>query len=222
MELETKLSKIEADAVSSDGLITGYASRFGLLDQGGDIVAKGAFSRSLNTRHPKMYWMHRPSEPIGKWLDVSEDSEGLRVSGKLNMDVQRAREAYALLKSGDIDGLSIGYYPVKSSVKGEARILEDIELFEVSVVSEQMLREATVDQVKAADRKKNFEEAIAAAKDGNPTLLKRAVENSLRDVGAPAWLAKAQAALAPQALGDGSRDASASEIAKLIKDSFKV
>jgi hypothetical protein len=48
------------------------------------------------------------------------------------------------------------------------------------------------------------------------------VEGALRDAGFPAWLAKAQAALAPQALGDGQRDASASEIAKLIKTSFTV
>ncbi len=216
MELETKFSKIEADAVTADGLISGYASRFGLLDQGGDIVAKGAFSRSLKGRQPKMFWMHRASEPIGKWTDVVEDDDGLRVTGKLNMDVQRAREAYALLKAGDIDGLSIGYATRKSSVRGNARVLNDVELYEVSIVSEQMLREATVDQVKSMD------EILSGAKSGDSVPLKRAVEKALRDAGFPAWLAKAQAALAPQALGDGSRDASASEIAKLIKDSFKV
>lgn len=216
MELETKFSKLEAEAVSDEGTIVGYASRFGIVDQGGDVVAKGAFSRSLKSRFPKMYWMHRSSEPIGKWIEAVEDETGLRVKGRLNMEVQRAREAHSLLKAGDINGLSIGFRTVKSSMQGNARKLEDIELYEVSIVSEPMLMEATVDQVKSID------DILSGAKSGDFVPLKRATEKALRDAGFPAWLAKAQAALAPQALGDGSRDASASEIAKLIRDSFKI
>ena len=76
--------------------------------------------------------------------------------------------------------------------------------------------EAGVDAVKSVN------DVIQATKSGDFVPLKRAVEDALRDAGFPAWLAKAQAALAPQALGDGQRDASASETAKAISRAFKL
>lgn len=215
MELAKKFSRLEGEAVAEDGTISGYASRFGIKDMGGDIVVAGAYAKSLVERTPKMFWSHDPAQPIGIWSKVEEDSVGLRVSGKLALNTIKGRETYELLKMGAIDGLSIGYIVRKSGRSGSARLLQEVEVHEISVVSLQMQREATVDAVKSMD------EIILASKSGDFAPLKRAVEGAMRDAGFPAWLAKAQAALAPQALGDGSRDASAAEIAKLIKTSFR-
>ena len=214
MDLETKFSSLEPDAVDEAGSFAGYATRFGIKDKGGDIVVKGAYAKSLNERMPKMLWSHRQWEPIGIWIKAFEDDVGLRVEGKLALNTIKGKETHELMKLGAVNGLSIGYITRKSDIRGNARMLQELDLHEVSVVTFPMQNEATIDAVKSVD------DLVLASKSGDFAPLKRAVEGALRDAGFPAWLAKAQAALAPQALGDGQRDASASEIAKLIKTSF--
>lgn len=149
---------LEIKALDESGAITGYGSVFGNRDSYGDIVVAGAFKRSLaehkrNKSRPKMFWQHDPSQPIGSWQEVAEDDTGLLMSGQLNMDVQKGREAYALLKAGDIDGLSIGYRVVKA-IDDEAQgvtLLKELTLLEVSVVSFPANTSATVSAVKAAE-----------------------------------------------------------------------
>lgn len=216
MQLETKFASLEAEAVSDEGVISGYASRFNIIDQGGDIVLPGAYQDSLTKRHPLMLWSHYTDTPIGKWTDIKEDENGLRVTGQLALSTVKGRETFDLLKMGAISGLSIGYRTIKADRKGNTRELKQVELFEVSVVPFPMQIEAGVDAVKSVN------DVIQATKSGDFVPLKRAVEDALRDAGFPAWLAKAQAALAPQALGDGQRDASASETAKAISRAFKL
>lgn len=145
-------------ALSEDGEISGYGAVFGNRDSYGDVILPGAFKRSLgdhrrNKSRPKMFWQHDPSQPIGSWTEVVEDDKGLLVTGLLNMDVQRGREAHALLKAGDIDGLSIGYRVVKASEdETEAvMLLKELTLVEVSVVSQPANPLATVSAVKAAE-----------------------------------------------------------------------
>jgi len=147
--LEHKFSRLGEDIVVTDGVeIEGYASFFGLTDQGGDVVLKGAYANSLKTlkskgRSVKMLWQHDPSQPIGIWDEVREDARGLYVKGRLLTDVARGREAVALIEAGAIDGLSIGYRTVKAQkdAKG-ARLLSELELWEVSLVTFPMLPEA--------------------------------------------------------------------------------
>ncbi len=149
--LETKFCKFEAiSEIGEDARIAGYASLFNARDQGGDRVEKGAFTASLaRFRSVKMLWQHDPAKPIGVWDAIREDGQGLFVKGRLLTDVQAGREALVLLKAGAIDGLSIGYRALRSE-KAErgGRILHEIELWEVSLVTFPMLREA---RVSAAD-----------------------------------------------------------------------
>ncbi|MBX7459547.1 HK97 family phage prohead protease [Qipengyuania huizhouensis] len=124
------------------GEFEGYASVFGNRDSYGDVVVSGAFKDSLaehakNDTMPKLFWQHDSWKPIGSWLEMEEDDTGLKVKGRLNMDVQQGREAYALLEAGDIDGLSIGYR-VRESEDDEVQgvtLLKELDLVEVSVVS---------------------------------------------------------------------------------------
>lgn len=122
------------------GVFEGYASVFGLVDQQNESVAPGAFQRSLaqwkeNGRLPKLLWQHDPNIPIGFWESLVEDDVGLFVRGRLLLDVQHGREAYSLLRSGVVDGLSIGYLAQKSHSSGRVTILDDVDLFEVSLVT---------------------------------------------------------------------------------------
>ena len=91
-----------------------------------------------------MLWQHDPTRPIGVWDEVREDGRGLWVKGRLLLEVQAAREAHVLLQAGAIDGLSIGYRTLRSEAKGGRRLLHEIELWEVSLVTFPMLPEARV------------------------------------------------------------------------------
>jgi HK97 family phage prohead protease len=131
-------------------VISGYASLFGRKDQGGDVVQKGAYAASLKRhseagRRIKMLWQHDPNQPIGIWDEVREDAKGLWVKGRLLPEVEKGREAAALLAAGAIDGLSIGYRTVKAERDGKGlRHLQELELWEVSLVTFPMLSEARV------------------------------------------------------------------------------
>lgn len=152
MSLERKFCQLDSDLkVVGGSNIAGYASLFGLSDQGGDIVEPGAYGASLaravkKGATVKMLWQHDPSQPIGVWDEVVEDAKGLWVKGRILTDVARGREAVALIEAGAIDGLSIGYRTIKSrrNDKG-ARLLSELELWEVSLVTFPMLPDARVD-----------------------------------------------------------------------------
>jgi hypothetical protein len=147
--LETKFLTFDQVAtVEEDGRIEGYASLFGVADQSGDVVAKGAFAASLGAlsaagRNVKLLWQHDPAEPIGVWDSVAEDDAGLKVRGRLLPQVRRGAEALTLLSAGAVDGLSIGYRATKATRAPEGgRILQEIDLWEVSLVTFPMLPEA--------------------------------------------------------------------------------
>jgi HK97 family phage prohead protease len=151
MELETKFA-VTGDAITvTDGSrIEGYASLFGAADQGGDVVERGAYAASLKKLlarggRIKMLWQHDPGQPIGVWDEVREDEKGLWVKGRVLTEVEKGREAAALVAAGAIDGLSIGYRTVKAvrDEKGQRR-LSELDLWEVSLVTFPMLSEARV------------------------------------------------------------------------------
>ena len=92
-----------------------------------------------------MLWQHDPTQPIGIWDEVREDATGLWVKGRILTEVEKGREAAALLAAGAIDGLSIGYKTVKAERDGKGqRLLSELELWEVSLVTFPMLPEARV------------------------------------------------------------------------------
>ena len=153
LNIEGKLTSIKADGSA----FTGWASMAGILDQGGDVVQPGAFRDDLRERGNRrpMLWQHDAAQPIGS-IALEETSKGLRVTeGKIVTDVQRGREAAALLKAAVINGLSIGYSVVEDGYDRStgARLLKRIKLHEVSLVTFPMLVQAQVDTVKTDEQK---------------------------------------------------------------------
>jgi HK97 family phage prohead protease len=123
------------------------------MDTGGDMVIEGAFARSIRRRGVhgvKMLWQHSPGEPIGTWLSLVENKRGLKVTGRLDLSVRRAREALSLIHNGAVDGLSIGFRTVVSEISsgGHIRLLRELDLWEISVVTFPMLRQARITDVK--------------------------------------------------------------------------
>ncbi len=141
-------------SIEKNGVFAGYASVFGVLDQHQDIVQKGAFSSTIQKRKGeiKLLWQHRQDEPIGVIDEIFEDKHGLYVRGRLLLDLQRAREAYTLMKEGAIGGLSIGYSPLKYAYNDAGtRIISEVELWEVSLVTFPANTSAAITVVKSRD-----------------------------------------------------------------------
>lgn len=145
-------------ACSGTGVFVGYASLFGMRDNVGDIVLPGAFAASLRRKgadNIRMLFQHNPAEPVGTWVEMRENDRGLYVRGRLECDVQRGRELLSLLESGGLDGLSIGFKTLRAGrdrLSG-ARLLHEVDLWEISLVTFPMLGEARVSDVKnAAER----------------------------------------------------------------------
>lgn len=177
--LEGKCVTLEAKA-AADGSIEGYASLFGEIDQGGDTVQPGAYTKSIATlaatgRRVKMLWQHDPMHPIGVWDEIKEDARGLWVKGRILTEVEKGREALALVRQGAMDGLSIGYRTINSArgAKGE-RLLKELDLWEVSIVTFPMQQSARIDGVKAA---------ASDFSPGNVAQMKRDVEKLLCEAG---------------------------------------
>ncbi|MCH7953732.1 MAG: HK97 family phage prohead protease, partial [Chloroflexi bacterium] len=112
--------RLEIKAVDDAGTFSGLASTFGPpADSFGDVIAAGAFKKTLaehkaNGTNPLLLWSHDTAEPIGKWLNIKETGDGLAVTGKLTLGVQKAKELHALLLDDAINGLSIGFTTIES------------------------------------------------------------------------------------------------------------
>lgn len=150
---ETKFSPMDFKRLTAEGTFEGYASLFGKLDLGRDMVMAGAFKDCLTRRGAagvKLLYQHDPAEPIGIWLDISEDHVGLHVKGRLMQEVARAREVLSLMRAGALDGLSIGFRTIKgrTDAKTGIRRIEKADLWEISVVTFPMQTGARVRTVK--------------------------------------------------------------------------
>jgi HK97 family phage prohead protease len=101
-----------------------------------------------------MLFQHDPAEPVGVWLELTEDFRGLRARGRLIPDVTRARELIALVKAGAVDGLSIGFRTVKGRIDPMSRVrkIHELDLWEISIVTFPLLAGARVRAVKGSRR----------------------------------------------------------------------
>jgi uncharacterized protein len=141
-------------SIEPQGRFAGYASVFGIVDHQRDMVMAGAFRTALTEplQNIKLLWQHQWAEPIGKIDVLFEDAHGLYMEGQLLLEVARAKEAYALLKEGVLNGLSIGYRPEKFRTDPDTgvRRLEAVSLFEISLVTMPANAHARVSVVKQA------------------------------------------------------------------------
>lgn len=151
-------TQFDVKFVGNSGVFEGYASVFDETDSVRDRVAAGAFAQSLTryrseNRFPPLLWQHDSKEPIGAWRLMREDAHGLFVRGELFVaDIPRAKQAYKLLREGVVTGLSIGYRAVQSHYDSaaKARVLTEVDLHEVSLVTFPALASARISAVKAA------------------------------------------------------------------------
>ena len=175
---EIKLAGAESDA----GTFEGYGAIFGNEDAYGDVIRKGAFAQTLEEWAARGKWPPMLSQhggwgvgaddmtPVGAWTDMAENSRGLKVKGRLfALDTERGRYLHEGLKSGTLDGLSIGFVTREMIINTDpdepARILTNIDLWEVSIVTFPANPEARVLSVKSLtpDQLRDLEDRLREA-----------------------------------------------------------
>lgn len=121
----------------------GYAGLFDIADADRDIIRKGAFRETLNSRNGPLplLWQHRPDQQIGSISHIEEDAKGLRIIAQIEQLGSRAAD---MLLRGSVSGLSFGYRARASGMHSTGRELLAIDLFEISLVTHPLQHGARV------------------------------------------------------------------------------
>jgi uncharacterized protein len=148
----------EVKTDTSKRTFEGYASTY-KKDLVGDQVVQGAFKKTIQERHTKqvanngnskikILWQH--VEPLGKTVDIQEDSKGLYVKGQI-AKTSLGNDALELMSSGIVDEMSIGYDVVQDELSddGSTRFLKELKLYEVSAVTFGANPDTSINSVKS-------------------------------------------------------------------------
>ncbi len=145
MELKSMALQFKAD----ENTLEGYAATFNNVDSVNDVIVKGAFIKSLAKRKPKFCYQHEEDELIGVIIDAYEDEIGLYIKATF-ANTQCAQDARELTKIGAIEQMSIGYAVRDSEYRSDGvRVLKEIDLYEVSLVTFPANEKARVTRVKS-------------------------------------------------------------------------
>lgn len=153
-----------AAQMPADGIVEGYASTFDRVpDSYGDVIAKGAFSRTLEEWRAKgeglsipLLYGHNTDDPmhnIGKVTEAYEDDRGLFVRAEFDADNPTAQYARKLAAEGRLYQFSFAY-AIRDAGEVElddgtpAYELRDLDLYEVSLVQIPANQNAVVTGVK--------------------------------------------------------------------------
>jgi uncharacterized protein len=135
--MEFKSIATEFKTVAPERLLEGYASHFNNSDSYGDVVRPGAFQKTIQERKTriKILYQHDPWQPIGKPIDMREDSTGLFGVAKIAA-TPLGDDVLTLAAEGVLNELSIGFDTVKSNqIENGGRELLEVRLWEWSPVT---------------------------------------------------------------------------------------
>ncbi len=139
MEYKAAPAEFKPDA-KIDGQYEGYFSIFGNIDDGLDIIERGAFTKTLQERQRriKVFMGHDWSKLIGPPPDVlEEDSRGLYAKGRLTLGSFWGNETWQLMKDGAMTEGSIGFETIPDKVEWRdngIRMIKEVKLYEISPV----------------------------------------------------------------------------------------
>lgn len=147
----------EAKSDENTGFIKGFASTYGNVDLGDDIVEPGAFAKTIQDKNGSfpMLLDHNPRKPAG-YQKAKEEQGGLSIESELKLFDPEVKQRYELAKLsieyGVPMGMSIGYRPIKEEYEQRnnrtIRRLKEVKLYEVSLVLFPMNEQAFISAAK--------------------------------------------------------------------------
>jgi len=148
------------DADDKAGIVKGYGSVFGNVDSDGDIITKGAYSKTIkeNGQRVRYLYQHNMDMPLGKMLNLYEDEKGLVFEAEIPK-TRLGKDVVELMKAGVITENSVGILPIMKAMNGNYREIREVKLYEISAVTL-----AANDQALILDVKGNFDLEKAQAK----------------------------------------------------------
>ena len=139
-------ARLEIKASGSGGVelhIKAYGLAFGNIDSWGDIILPGACDKFLASEaadRMALCWQHERATVIGRITDKGVDDYGMWIEADI-LPTTAGKDAAILIKSGAVKEFSIGYratkyhYEKREGYDYDIRILEEIEVLEVSPVT---------------------------------------------------------------------------------------
>ena len=139
-------ARLEIKAAGSEGVelhIKAYGLAFGNIDSWGDIILPGACDKFLASEaadRMALCWQHERATVIGRITDKGVDDYGMWIEADI-LPTTAGKDAAILIKSGAVKEFSIGYratkyhYEKREGYDYDIRILEEIEVLEVSPVT---------------------------------------------------------------------------------------
>ena len=183
MQHMTKAATV-TDTTTDRGEFSAVVSTYD-VDRQGDQVAPGAFRQTIadwkNTgRMIPLHWDHssEPEDIVGyvEPASMEESKAGLTVQGKVDLETERGREAWRLLRANTV-GFSFGYLATKTHDRDNGvRVLDEIDIFEVTITASPANNQTRILAMKSAS-------GDAVTDDGLwPNLFRPSVDSKARDL----------------------------------------
>lgn len=161
MKMELRVQNAELDA-NSDGTlkVSGYVNKtnqhseiLGATKRFKEKIAKGAFSKAIRAAKQINFLAEHDAKKIlastrNGSLELIEDEQGLFMSATIS-PTSWGRDSYQLIKDGILQNMSFGFRTISDSWRSidtnlYERTIEELELFEVSVVEKPAYTSSTI------------------------------------------------------------------------------
>jgi len=169
----------ELRSVDEDGTFEGYLTVWDTVDDYNSTFTRGSFKKTIQERGNKVKILFDHEHLIGSSIELREDDHGVFGRGKLNLDVEKAKEAYEFMKDGTLDGLSFGFRTIKEGFVNGVRQIKEVMLYEFGPNTFPANDEALITDVRSQD----FTESLNdEGLDEEAWILKRALQSTLSDI----------------------------------------
>ena len=133
MLLYKNLQQGISDVDVKKGIVTGYFSSFDNMDSDGDIIRKGAFSKTIKENFQRVRHLldHDATKAVGKIQLLQEDQKGLYYESKAGRHTL-GRDFLLMVEDGLINEHSIGFVTIKQKNMGGYNEITEVKLYEGS------------------------------------------------------------------------------------------
>lgn len=138
-QLTFKSASAISDIDDEQGIVKGLGSVFGNVDSDGDVIEKGAYSKTIqeNKGRIKYLYQHRLDKPVGSMKELNETNEGLEFVAQIATKTTLGRDVFEMIKAGVVTENSVGFSTVKQQFDNEKKInyIKEVKLWEISAVT---------------------------------------------------------------------------------------